>query len=164
MVGKSSDARDRARPIDHLVVLVIGAALTAWSIAVAHKAYIGTPNIDDFPRFAEPTSSKHEAKSVYLFTPILFEVVGLLAVLASLAPSIPLLPRRVRDWLDPGIEMGRIEAYLSTLFFVACLLSTVVNSSHALHATHNLGATTHGAGPPRVAPSPSAPASPPSSP
>ncbi len=137
-MGRILVRQKQARSFDLLIVLIVGVVLTGWSIALAHQAYVSTPNIEDFRHFAEPGSTKYEAKSVYLFAPILFEVAGLLGLVASLAPSIPFLPQHVREWLDPGFLWRRIEAYLFTLFFVACLLGTANNSSHALRATHKL--------------------------
>jgi hypothetical protein len=115
-----------------LTIVAAATVLTGWSIALAANAYISTPDIANFRRFAEPASSKFEPKSWYLFGPVLFEVVGLLGA------AVPFLPRRIRNFLDPGIPIKRVHAYGLLAFFVVGLWGTGINSSRALQATHRV--------------------------
>ena len=137
MPGRFPSLQNPPTRAELLSIVIVAAVLVGWSIALATQAYIGTPNVANFRHFAEPTSSKFEPKSWYLFGPVLFEAVGLLSL------SNPFLPSRVRNFLDPGIPIKRGYAYGLILFFLACLWGTSVNCLHALQAAHALDRTTY---------------------
>ena len=103
-----------------LVVLAIGALLTGWGVHLAVHAYAATPDILNFRHYAEPSSTKFEPKTWYLFGPPLFGIVGCASLLASI--------------LEGGLEVKRLHAYGAVVFFVFVLWACDVNASHALRA------------------------------
>jgi hypothetical protein len=106
-------------------------------------AWASTPAVENFRRFAEPASPRFEGKASYLFSPVVFEFVGLLAMLGLC------LPKRVRNRVRLDDRLRR-RAYLwsFSLLFLFGLWGTHHNASRALRAAADaLALPTSGKGP-----------------
>lgn len=103
--------------------------MTGWSVALAWEAWNLTPNVEDFRRFAEGASARSESKASYIFSPIAFGGLGLMALLSLC------LPKRIRDRVRFDDRLRRRPYLWSfSLLFLFVLWATHHNSSRALRA------------------------------
>jgi hypothetical protein len=117
------------RRFEIVIVLVIACAVTACGIIVAHYADLNTPNDPTFRDLVRPGSTNAWFKTAYLYGPLLFEFIGLLAL------ATMLLPKHVQaDYLHVSQWPRRLHVYLFIPWFLFCWWGVNHSASRALQA------------------------------
>lgn len=147
-MGNEEAYFDKSR-LRWIIILIACGAITWITWLLAHHTDLNTPDVPDFRIFAEQEKrdypiTRHESKTVYLYSPMLLQLFALL--IFSLSPILPgKLLRILNIDEDRGQESGYHaparprSPYWLILWFALAFFGTCIQAHYALDAARAAG-------------------------